>query len=70
MRGQRLYTISGLLLNGEKKEINYWSSNKKGSIENFIDGFDALKREYKLETSDFVAGSFEVSYAQTSLSRR
>lgn len=70
MRGQRLYTISCLLVNGEKKEINYWSHCKKGSIENIIDGLDALKREYKLEADDFVAGSFEVSYAQTSLNRR
>lgn len=70
MRGQRLYTISGLLHNGERKQINYWSSNKKGSIENYIDGFDALKREFNLETKDFVAGEFIISYAQTSLSRR
>lgn len=70
MSGQRLYTISGLLNSGERKQVNYWSSNKKGSIENFIDGFDALKKEFSLQTSDFVSGEFEVSYAQTSLSRR
>ena len=68
MRGNRAYVIEAKITNGDVKKCEFWSSAKKGSFENFIDGFDAIAKTYGIKSEDLV--SWEVSYAQTSLSRR
>lgn len=68
MRGERLYTIQVLTTDGKSYKIDFWSRQKKGSIENFCDGISKIYAAFKIEGKDIQ--SYEISYAQTSLNRR
>lgn len=68
MSGQRLYTMIVKTRDGKELNVNFWSRSKKGSIENFCDGLSAIKIAHNIEGKEI--DSWEISFAQTSLSRR
>lgn len=70
--GNRLYYMVVILKSGEKVDTNFWSRNKKGSHDNFIDGITAIYRKLGLNImKDHIdIQDWGISYAQTSISRK
>ena len=67
MRGKRLYLVEAYLNDGTKVSTTYLSEQKMSSMDNKIEGVRALEKIYG---DNVKAGTYNFSYALTSLSRK